>query len=201
MTKSRIGRRIRDKISGRVGQIPWRSYFRHMRIFLVGYMGVGKSTVAGRLANAMNLDKVDLDNFIETQERRTIPEIFESEGESGFRGIERKWLNEMAELDEVVIACGGGAPCFYDNMEVMNSLGITVYLKMDPKSIVYRLLNSNAERPLIAGKSEKQLLKYVHQSLEERREYYEQSKIEINALGFNPSKMEQLIEAIVNYSR
>lgn len=186
------------KYWGRGGLID---YIRPMRVFLIGYMGVGKTTVAKRLANAMGMDVVDLDGFIEGQENRTIHEIFEQEGESGFRGVERKWLKEMEELDEVIISTGGGAPCFYDNMKVMNDLGITVYLKMDPRSIVYRLMNAKEDRPLVRGKSEKEMLKFVYQNLEERREFYEQCQIEVNALGFSSAKMEKLADAIVNYSR
>ncbi|MGB0422799.1 MAG: shikimate kinase [Flavobacteriales bacterium] len=175
-----------------------------MRIFLVGYMAVGKTTVGKKLAKALALNFVDLDQLIEKQERRTISEIFEKEGESSFRGVERNALVVASELENVVISTGGGAPCFYDNMSVMNEKGITIYLEMDVMSIAYRLQHSNDPRPLVLGKSSEELESFVRFHLEERKEFYEEAQIKFNALGFNPKKLEQLIDIIIekaNYSK
>lgn len=173
-----------------------------MRIFLIGYMGAGKTTLGQRLSEAMALQFADLDGHIEKSERRTIPEIFEKEGEAGFRGVERKALHSLADsTDEMVIATGGGTPCFYDNMEFMNKNGITLYLKLDIPSLVFRLQHDAAVRPLIHGMSPEQLTNFVQQHLEERKEFYEESQIEINALGMSEKKIEDLVFQIANYSR
>ena len=179
-------------------------YLSPMRIFLVGYMAVGKSTIGKKLAKALALKFVDLDQLIEEQERRSIAEIFEKEGESSFRGAERNALLAASELNNVVISTGGGTPCFYDNMSVMNTKGVTVYLEMDVMSIAYRLQHSKDPRPLIAGKSDEELQSFVKFHLEERREFYEEAQISFNSLGFNPLKLEQLIDIIIekaNYSK
>ncbi len=165
-------------------------------------MGAGKTTLGQRLSEAMALDFIDLDRRIEESERRTIPEIFEKEGEAGFRGIERRTLHAITDnQDEIVVATGGGTPCFYDNMEYMNNYGLTVYLKLDIPSLVFRLQHDAAVRPLIEGMSPAQLTSFVHQHLEERQEFYEESKIKINALGMSDKKIEDLIFNIANYSR
>ncbi|NNE55601.1 MAG: shikimate kinase [Flavobacteriales bacterium] len=173
-----------------------------MRIFLIGYMGSGKTTLGERLSRAMSMDFVDLDQQIELRENRPIPEIFKAEGEAGFRGIEKRCLREVVtEMDEVVISTGGGTPCFYDNMSLMNQSGLTIYLRMDVPSLVFRLRNSDGSRPLISGMSENELSAFVKQHLEERKEFYEECKIVVEGMGFSDKKLDELIDAIVNYSR
>ena len=168
-----------------------------MKVFLVGYMGVGKTTVGKRLANALDLAFIDLDAYIEAAERRTISTIFEQEGESSFRGIERRSLREVAQMDKVLISCGGGTPCYYDNMRFMKEQGVTVYLEMDPLSIVYRLSHAKEERPLVARLGPEELMSFVKQHLSERAEYYEEADVIFNALGLNASKMDDLKAAVL----
>lgn len=173
-----------------------------MKLFLVGYMGSGKSTLGRRLAEVMGLKHLDLDDYLEKSESRTIPEIFEGEGEAGFRGIERRCLQEIIDSqDEVVISTGGGTPCFYDNMQKMNEAGLTIYLRMDVKSLVFRLENSKQDRPLLRGKDLNEMDAYVRQHLEERKHYYEEAVISVDGMGLSDKRLEQLVEAIVNYSR
>lgn len=150
------------------------------RIFLTGYMGSGKSTLGRALAKASGMGFVDLDGFIEERTHRTVKEIFESWGEDGFRMMERKLLHEVAEFDDVVVACGGGTPCFFDNMDFMNSHGITVFLDVRMVRLVERLRTARAGRPLIAGKSHDELLNFVLAGLEKRLPFYRKAHLRID---------------------
>ena len=103
------------------------------RIILIGYMGAGKTTVGRQLAKRLGLMFYDLDWYITNRMRRTVPQIFEESGEEGFRKIEHAMLHEVAEFEDVVLSCGGGTPCFFDNMDYLNRMGETVYLKASPE--------------------------------------------------------------------
>jgi shikimate kinase len=143
------------------------------RIFLVGYMGSGKTTMGKLLAHQLGLNFLDLDAHIEGKFHRTIAQIFEQEGEAGFREIERRFLHEVAEFEDVVIATGGGAPCFYDNMTYMNEQGITVYLKMSVDQLAERLaLSKTGVRPLISNKNKAELQQFITEGLSKREGFY-----------------------------
>ena len=109
------------------------------RIILIGYMGSGKTTVGRQLAMALGLSFYDLDWYIEMRFHRSVARIFAESGEEGFRQIERNMLHEAAEFEDVVLSCGGGTPCFYDNMEYMNAQGQVVYLKAEPQVLIDHL--------------------------------------------------------------
>jgi shikimate kinase len=143
-----------------------------MRIYLTGYMGCGKSTLGRKLARHAGLQFIDMDQYIEERNYKTIPQIFAEEGEAEFRKKERKALEELSEFTDVVIATGGGAPCFFDNMDLMNRTGKTIYMDIDPKILATRLLKSKTERPLIKGKSEEELVHFIGETLEKRNVYY-----------------------------
>jgi shikimate kinase len=164
-----------------------------MRIYLVGYMGSGKSTLGRRLACHAQLHFIDLDKYIEERNCRTVPQIFALEGEESFRKKERKALEEVSEFDNVVVATGGGAPCFYDNMELMNRTGITIFLDIHPEILAKRLIASKTERPLIKGKSNIELEQFIGTNLQKRRLFYEQSAIRIGDQDMNPDLLIQLI--------
>lgn len=151
-----------------------------MRIYLIGYMGSGKSTVGKGLAKELSLQFIDLDSFIEERNHKTIPEIFASLGENGFRLLEQKALHEVASFENIVIATGGGAPCFFDNMEVINKTGISVYLNGTPQILMDRLRHSKTDRPLINGKSDPELLEFIHDTLEKRNQWYKQARVIID---------------------
>lgn len=148
------------------------------RIFLIGYMGTGKTTAGRELAKRLDLAFYDLDHYIESRFLKTISQIFENEGEERFREIESSMLKELGEFEDVVIATGGGTPCFYDNMEYMNKQGQTVYLQASANALTKRLLQCKADkRPLIRNKTEKELLAFVEENLIKREPYYSQAKI------------------------
>ena len=151
-----------------------------MRIYLIGYMGCGKSTTGKGLAKALNLQFIDLDTFIESRNHKTIPEIFATEGESGFRVVEQKALQEVSSFEDVIIATGGGAPCFFDNMEVIKKTGVSIFLNGSPGILARRLLHSKTERPLIKGKSEQELIDFIHDTLAKRNQWYKQADIVID---------------------
>lgn len=142
-------------------------------------MGCGKSTLGRRLAKHAGLEFVDMDHYIEKRNCKTIPLIFSEEGEAEFRKKERKALEELAEFSDVVIATGGGAPCFFDNVDLMNRTGQTIYLNIDPKILADRLLNSKTERPLIKGKSKEELVAFIDETLNKRNEFYTKAHFQI----------------------
>ena len=151
-----------------------------MRIYLIGYMGSGKSMVGKGLAQKLGLSFIDMDHYIEERNFRTIPQIFAEDGESGFRKLEQKALHELSEFDDVIIATGGGAPCFFDNMEVIKHTGRSVYLNGTPRIIAERLKQSKTERPLIKGKTNEELVDFIDETLTKRSPWYLQADVIIN---------------------
>lgn len=147
------------------------------RIFIIGYMGSGKTTIGKRLAASLSLSFVDLDAYIEKRYRKTVPALFEEHGEEGFRLIERRSLAEVAHFEDVVISTGGGTPCFFDNMEVMNKAGLTMYLEVSPEDLADHLLASKTVRPLIAGKSREELIPFINGHLASRESFYRKAQI------------------------
>ena len=146
------------------------------RIILIGYMGAGKTTVGRQLALALGLQFYDLDWYIEMRYHKKVSEIFAEHGEDYFRDLERRMLHEVAEFEDVVISCGGGTPCFYDNIQYMNQQAETVYLKLEPEVLCMHLKMGRTVRPLILGKTEDELLQYIRQSLAELEPFYKQAK-------------------------
>lgn len=142
------------------------------RIILIGYMGAGKTTLGKALAQELNLQFYDLDWYIEERYHKTIAQIFAERGEDGFREIERNMLHETAEFENIVLSCGGGTPCFFDNMAYMNRQAKTVYLKATPEILTQHLRMSKTERPLLKGKNDEELILYISTSLETRTPYY-----------------------------
>ena len=164
-----------------------------MRIYLIGYMGCGKSTLGKDLATKLKIQFIDMDHYIEARNHKTVPQIFADEGEEAFRLKERKALEELSVFDDVVIATGGGAPCFFDNMDLMNRTGKTIFLNIDPQILAYRLIHSKTERPLIQGKSKEELTQFINESLEKRKPFYEKAELHITDPDI---KMEQLFGMI-----
>lgn len=150
------------------------------RIIIVGYMGAGKTTVGKALAKELGMQFYDLDWYIEGRMRKTVPQLFAKRGEDGFREIERRLLHEAAEFEDVVLSCGGGTPCFFDNMEYMNLQGDTVYLKASPEVLCAHLKMGKTRRPLLEGKDKDELLAFVTEQLARREDYYTKAKHVLN---------------------
>ena len=141
-------------------------------IFLIGYMGCGKSTLGRALAAATGLDFIDLDHYIEQRFHATVAELFARRGENGFRQVEQAMLREVCGFSDVIIACGGGTPCFFSNMEEMNEAGLTVWLNTPIERLYERLQRNRSKRPILANKSDSELLDFIASALKERTPYY-----------------------------
>ena len=164
-----------------------------MRIYLIGYMGCGKSRLGRLLSEHMGVQFVDMDDYIEERNCKTVPQIFADHGEDGFRQRERKALEELAEFTDIVIATGGGAPCFFDNIDLMNTTGKTVFLNIDPAILADRLMNSKTERPLIKGKSREELVAFIDETLKKRKQFYSQAQFEITEPDFSLDRLQKMI--------
>lgn len=156
-----------------------------IRIFLVGYMGAGKTTLGKAFAKAMNLSFIDLDWYTEERFHKTISQLFVELGEKKFREIEKRMLHEAGEFEETVISTGGGTPCFFNNMDYMNQHGDTVFLNVDPKVLFIRLKITHQNRPILQGKNDEQLMSFIVDSLKKRAPYYNKAKY-----TFDGSKLE-----------
>ena len=154
------------------------------RIILIGYMGSGKTTVGKALSKETGMMFYDLDWYIESRMRKSVSQIFAEKGEEGFRKIEYNMLHEVAEFEDVIISCGGGTPCFFDNMDYLNQQGDVIYLKATPETLYKHLLMAKVERPLLKGKSSEELVAYITEHLKERAPFYEKARytLDVNVL-------------------
>lgn len=165
------------------------------RIFLVGFMASGKSRIGKMLANKLQYNLVDTDKYLEAKVAQTVPQIFQTKGETYFRQLEQTCLHELLEVEETVISTGGGMACYFDNMEQMNQSGLTIFLEVPPAIIVSRLLQAKNVRPLVQqleGDREL-LLNFVEKKLEERLTYYRKAQIRVNCKTLTPTKIVKYI--------
>ena len=146
------------------------------RIIIIGYMGAGKTTVGRALAKETGMQFYDLDWYIEGRMHKTVAQLFAERGEEGFRRIEHNMLHETAEFEDVIISCGGGTPCFFDNMEYMNRQAQTVYLKASPDVLFQHLKMGKVERPLLKDKTEDEMKQYIRDSLAIREPFYSRAQ-------------------------
>lgn len=142
-------------------------------------MGCGKSYVGRNLAPLLGFDYIDIDKYIEEKEGLTIKEIFEQKGEAYFRQAEKDFIHQLDTGQNLVISTGGGAPCFFDNMEVMNEKGLTIYLNRNKEKVIWRLLKGQYKRPLIANLNPEELEKFYDERLESRKPFYEKAKLHV----------------------
>ena len=146
------------------------------RIILIGYMGSGKTTVGKVLSRELNLPFYDLDWYIENRMHKSIHQIFEEKGEEVFRRIERNLLHEVAEFENVIISCGGGTPCFFDNIGYINQQGESVYLKCRADVLSAHLRMGKTIRPLLLNKTNEEVELFISEQLAQRESFYSQAK-------------------------
>ena len=150
------------------------------RIILIGYMGAGKTTVGKALAAELGLRFYDLDWYIESRMRKTVAQLFAELGEEGFRRIERNMLHEVAEFEGVLISCGGGTPCFYDNMQYINQQGLTLYLKASPEVLYKHLKMGKSVRPLLLNKTPEEVQRFISEQLKAREQFYTRAQFTLD---------------------
>ncbi|AIM36000.1 shikimate kinase [Sphingobacterium sp. SG20118] len=166
-------------------------------IYLIGYMGSGKTTLAKKLTSKLALPFIDTDEEIVKEIGMSITEYFQLHGEDKFRALERRHLQNTA-LQEAIVSTGGGSPCFFDNMQWMNENGITVYLEMSPKSLFDRLSQSKPnKRPILIGKTEEELFHFISEKLIEREPFYKQAHLTIDHIN---TSIEELILLLKKHS-
>ena len=176
-----------------VNNSPWIGNM-DTRIFLIGFMGSGKSTQGSRLAQQIGYRFVDMDHLIEETAGMTVPEIFRELGEKVFRKWERDILLEQCKREHLVISTGGGAPCHSDMMDLMNANGSTIYLEMSPTALCDRLIHSRTERPLIKGKSPEELQEFISGLLKEREGYYKRASLIVNGINLKVEDLTRLLQ-------
>lgn len=152
-----------------------------IRIFLTGYMGAGKTTLGKAFARSLNIPFVDLDWYMEERFHKTVGELFAERGEAGFRELERNMLHEVGAFENVIISTGGGAPCFFDNMDFMNHNGKTVFLNVHLDVLFRRLRVAKQQRPILQGKEDEELKEFIIQALEKRAPFYSQAQYVLDA--------------------
>jgi len=154
-------------------------------------MGCGKSYVGRNLAPLLGFEYVDIDKYIEEKESLTIKEIFEQKGEAYFRDQEKKYIHEVDTNQNLVVSTGGGAPCFFDNMDVMNEKGLTIYLNRNKEKTIWRLLKGQYKRPLIADLSPEELEHFYDERLESRKPFYEKAQLHVG-----DADVEEIVEML-----
>jgi len=168
-----------------------------MNIFLIGFMGVGKSTIGKKLATHFNYSFVDSDDAIEQISKKSIEEIFEEQGEAYFRNLEYQWLNNL-NVNNTIIATGGGMPCFNTTFDLISTKGISIYLKASPAFIASRLKNSKKTRPILSDVMQNNdlLIERITALLNSRESVYQKCDVIIDIEPFNTNYFQQMIDLI-----
>ena len=164
-----------------------------MKIFLVGFMGSGKSYWGKLWADVNEMGFYDLDTAIETVEHKSVLDIFEKNGEPYFRTTESTELRKMVSYDHCIIACGGGTACFDNNMEWMNKHGLTIYLHAAPHELLETIMKEKDKRPLLKKVNEAELLFFIEKKLAERIKFYEQAKLRLRVEDLDENIFKKII--------
>jgi shikimate kinase len=154
-------------------------------IYIMGFMGSGKTTAGKKLASLLGWSFIDLDKRIEEYAGKTIPEIFSQSGEDYFRIIETQLLRNLKMCTKTVISTGGGTPCYIDNMDYMIETGLTIYLKLTPAELKSRLSQSKGKRPLIKDLDQNELTSFIKEKLAVREKWYERSDITMDGIDLD----------------
>jgi shikimate kinase len=166
-----------------------------MKIFLIGFMGCGKSTLGRKLATRLGYTLIDLDHQIEKIANSTIANYFSANGEEAFRKLESETLKTLDYPKNCVVATGGGTPCYFDNIDWMNANGLTIYIEMTPLALAKRLEQGIAKRPLLSNLSEEGIVHFIENKLEERNVFYKKAKYSLNGINLTPEQIHALILA------
>ena len=153
------------------------------KVYLVGFMGSGKTTLGKKLARRLGYSFYDTDKAFEHRYKTSIDLFFTKYGENLFRELEYKLLLETFSLENTVIATGGGTPCFFDSMELINRLGISVYIELTPEAIFDRLIKAKKRRPLLIHKTADEIKTFIETTLGEREQFYRLAKITFNGIS------------------
>jgi shikimate kinase len=166
-----------------------------MKVFLIGFMGVGKTTKGIKWAKHIDLPFYDLDLVIEKKYEQSINQLFDNLGEERFREIERDTLQSLRELESAIISVGGGTPCFHDNLDEMKRQGTLIYLELPSHAIVNRLMQDDniAKRPLLQNKTPDEIKAYIEGKLKEREPFYKQAHVCVNSNEATPQKLTELL--------
>ena len=165
-----------------------------MKIFLIGFMGSGKTHWGQLLSQKLSIPFFDMDEQVVSHEGKSIVEIFSEKGEEYFRLLEKDVLHIITEShDKFVIACGGGSPCYFNNIDYMNQSGTTVWINTPVDALFQRLITEKEKRPLIKGLTDEQLKSYISKKFADRRIYYEQADVMMDE---EPVQLEKLVEKI-----
>lgn len=159
------------------------------KVYLIGFMGVGKSTVGKKLAAKLGYQFIDTDVIFQEKFRLNIDSFFTKYGEKLFRKLEYEILKSTLNKENCIISTGGGLPCYLDAMNLINNNGVSIYLEMNPDAIFSRLKNSKQKRPLILNKTEKVLIDYIKKKLEERNPIYTKATLTLPALSINTNSL------------
>jgi shikimate kinase len=167
---------------------------RGMKIFLIGFMGSGKTHWGRLLSKKLGIPFFDMDEQVTTHGGKPITEIFTQDGEEHFRLLEKDVLYMITEShDSFVMACGGGSPCFFNNIDYMNQSGTTVWINTPMDVLFNRLVKEKANRPLLRDLSDDQLHRFIIRKFADRKIYYEQADVTVEE---DPVRLDELIEKI-----
>lgn len=169
-----------------------------MELFIIGFTGSGKSTFGRLLAKKLGYKFLDLDKLIKEREGQTVQELYKNRGNEAFRAVESDVLKSLTGLDDdVVVATGGGAPCYHDNMLWMNQQGVTIYLQASAPLLVGRLRQFQNKRPIVQFDSDEELKNSISNRLEERRPYYEKAQLFLDAARPDPDEVKKFLSGLV----
>jgi len=167
------------------------------KVYILGFMGSGKTTAGKKLASALGWSFIDLDSKIEEETGKTIPELFSEYGEEYFRNTETEVLKSLKSQADTVISTGGGAPCHSDNMNFMLDTGLTIYLKLTPGQLCSRLSESDGERPLIKNLNRENLLIFIKEKLSEREKWYKSAAITVEGIDLDISELHTRVISVL----
>ncbi|OOQ58878.1 shikimate kinase [Mucilaginibacter pedocola] len=163
------------------------------RLYIVGFMGCGKTSWGKKLAAGLGYDFIDLDHALEAQVGMTIAEYFASHGEDAFRKLESQVLKETEYPENVIVSTGGGLPCFFDNMDWMNAHGETLYIQLSPKGLASRLENAKTPRPVLQGKKGDELVAFIEHKLAEREGFYLKATHYVDGIDMSVEKLVEIV--------